>query len=195
MTLAQRLAAALLALAAMCPPALAQLPTVAFGLAIGQRLDAPDCARLAAGWALPTSGVCLRALMDTAPLRTPGQGVVSFTPAEAPRHATLIAFRCDPTGALQLLIVSTRGPSVQAALMADLQAKYGAPSSLSMLPLSNAIGARLEGVAAAWASPELAVDFMGATSMTSGLLLIGTPAAVADYHARVRRLDEGGRRL
>jgi hypothetical protein len=174
--------------------AIAAPPMDAYGMTIGAPLAVPECPRVEGRYSLYVPAACVRWGFEGDRTRAAGRGQVVFPIRDRPVHSSddSLGVYTDPeSGVLQLLIVSTSGPSRQDSVFTDLVAKYGPPATSKTVPLNNAMGARFDSIVATWSTPELVVRFYGITSLRSGELLIGTPEGLERYDSAMRKLQQG----
>jgi len=163
-----------------------------YGLVIGDRLELPECSRMA-----------MPAVNDFVPPYAPvtspctmtrGDGGVIAYPASAPpRHVagTQLGYRLND-GKLDVLFATTSGAPVQDAVLTDLAAKFGAPQQRDDGTATTAAGAVLRAVRAQWTLPNARIEYLGVAGRAdAGELVVGTPAGIARYREEQRRA--GGR--
>jgi hypothetical protein len=178
---------------------------VAYGIAIGEPLNMPECPRIDVGVGSITYGLgkgpCLENIFPKAkvPLDLSTSVLIAFPPADAPEHSSsrkVVAQLTDER--VSALVVSTAGAATQSLIYDALIAKYGKPTSSMRIPMQNAMGVKVESIAASWDLGEaLEVSFHGvANSWTTGELVIGTRPGLADRRARlIKALQSTGRPL
>lgn len=162
----------------------------AYGFELGKPLPLSECRRLPIR-AMPNYKPPYATV--TEPCLKPANmvmGEIAFPTSMGAKHAAggnLGYGLAD--GTLQVLVVPTAGAPVQSAVMADLVAKYGPPTSSTIERVTSAAGAVIDAHRATWALDTVRVEFFGVVGRVDmGRVLIGTHAGVLERMQLLERV-------
>jgi hypothetical protein len=192
------------ALAALAAPSWAQTPDqlTFYGMELGKPLALPPCQAEVIGGHRYVKSLQPTRCLDV----VPGDGgrpdfskdaFIHLPMQEAPRHVHHQIRVVVLEGAAQAFLAYTSGLEGQQALMDQLKAKYGTPTTYKVNTARNQVGGVFDNINAAWdISDSLQVQFVGMAGRTDeGQLLVGTRRGVDEYFARRERNRSSGPKM
>lgn len=157
-----------------------------FGVELGKPITLPECPykQLSDGMKLYDVMPKLTCVHDPHPLQGYGQPPreLSFGRDEVPaivKNWTAFLLQ-DENGNVIGFHFLTRGIETQDAVLAQLKAKYGAPSKIEPRSIRTAVGGPFDTFDAQWTLPDLVVEFQATNGrIDRGDVTVDLPAAAA----------------